>query len=220
MPMLELRMSGDTVKWAAGGKHAYIVYKGKRFLLPITDPKVEHYDLGSDWSETPVPVGFPILRRERRRLRKMRMSVYVKQHAGRGIDDYLNVFRQMANDGGARLAIDYGAFEAGNWVLEDVSITTIKRTLSNHISIAELDLVFVEQRALAAGSAAPASRAAPKSSGSGGGKKTYTVKRGDTLSSIASKQCGNANLWPKIAEANRIKDPRTIKPGQVLTIPC
>jgi nucleoid-associated protein YgaU len=51
--------------------------------------------------------------------------------------------------------------------------------------------------------------------------KTYTVKAGDTLSKIAKDQLGNANAYMKIFEANKdkLKDPDTIKPGQVLTIP-
>ena len=50
---------------------------------------------------------------------------------------------------------------------------------------------------------------------------TYTVKAGDTLSSIARERLGNANAYPKIFEANRdqLSDPDKIKPGQVLKIP-
>ena len=52
--------------------------------------------------------------------------------------------------------------------------------------------------------------------------KTYTVKAGDTLSSIARERLGNANAYPKIFEANRdqLSDPDKIKPGQVLKIPA
>jgi nucleoid-associated protein YgaU len=51
---------------------------------------------------------------------------------------------------------------------------------------------------------------------------TYTVKAGDTLSSIARERLGNANAYPKIFEANRdqLSDPDKIKPGQVLKIPA
>jgi nucleoid-associated protein YgaU len=49
----------------------------------------------------------------------------------------------------------------------------------------------------------------------------YTVVGGDTLSGIAQKFYGDANLWPRIFEANRnqIQDPNHIFPGQVLRIP-
>jgi nucleoid-associated protein YgaU len=50
---------------------------------------------------------------------------------------------------------------------------------------------------------------------------TYTVKAGDTLSSIAKAHLGDANAYPRIFDANRdqLKDPDHIKPGQVLKIP-
>ena len=50
---------------------------------------------------------------------------------------------------------------------------------------------------------------------------TYKVKRGDTLSSIASKQYGDAKKWQTIYEANRstLPSPRALKLGQMLIIP-
>jgi nucleoid-associated protein YgaU len=51
--------------------------------------------------------------------------------------------------------------------------------------------------------------------------RTYTVKKGDSLSKIAKAHYGDANQWRKIYEANkeRIKNPDLIQPGWVLTIP-
>jgi nucleoid-associated protein YgaU len=53
------------------------------------------------------------------------------------------------------------------------------------------------------------------------GAATYTVRQGDTLSKIAKTHLGDANAYMKIFEANRdqLKDPDTIKPGQVLRMP-
>jgi nucleoid-associated protein YgaU len=49
----------------------------------------------------------------------------------------------------------------------------------------------------------------------------HTVEKGDTLSKIAAKYYGKANLYTKIFEANTgiLKDPDVIHPGQELTIP-
>ncbi|QHS09275.1 peptidoglycan-binding protein LysM [Sinimarinibacterium sp. NLF-5-8] len=49
----------------------------------------------------------------------------------------------------------------------------------------------------------------------------YTVVSGDTLSKIAKQMYGNANLYPKIFEANKpmLTHPDKIYPGQVLRIP-
>jgi len=50
--------------------------------------------------------------------------------------------------------------------------------------------------------------------------KTYTVKKGDTLSSIAKQVYGNGNLYNKIVKANPGIDPNKIKVGQKITIPA
>lgn len=53
------------------------------------------------------------------------------------------------------------------------------------------------------------------------GFEQYTVVPGDTLSAIAQQKYGDANLWPRIFDANRdeISNPDLIFPGQVLRIP-
>ena len=53
-------------------------------------------------------------------------------------------------------------------------------------------------------------------------QKTYTVKKGDTLSRIAQALYGDASLYRKIFDANRDKlsDPDQIRPGQVLLVPA
>lgn len=51
--------------------------------------------------------------------------------------------------------------------------------------------------------------------------ETYTVVAGDSLSKIARRFYGDANLWRRIFEANRdqIQNPDLIRPGQKLKIP-
>lgn len=56
-----------------------------------------------------------------------------------------------------------------------------------------------------------------KTSAPAGGSATYTVKSGDTLSAIARGYSGVT--WQQIAQANGIKSPYRIYPGQKLTIP-
>ncbi len=50
-------------------------------------------------------------------------------------------------------------------------------------------------------------------------EKSYVVRRGDTLSSIAAAVYRDAGLWREIAKANEIFDPRVLAPGLVLTLP-
>jgi LysM repeat protein len=51
--------------------------------------------------------------------------------------------------------------------------------------------------------------------------RRYTVRRGDTLSSIALRFYGNSARWQWIYQANRsvIENPNVITPGEVLSIP-
>ncbi len=51
--------------------------------------------------------------------------------------------------------------------------------------------------------------------------RSYTVQRGDTLSSIAQRFYGSAADWLRIWDANRsvVPDPNLIRAGEVLTIP-
>ena len=49
--------------------------------------------------------------------------------------------------------------------------------------------------------------------------KRWVVTQGDSLWSIAAKEYGNPEEWRLIAEANKIDNPRLLKPGQKLVIP-
>ena len=51
----------------------------------------------------------------------------------------------------------------------------------------------------------------------GGG--SYTVKKGDTLYSIAKSRYGSGNQYTKIISANPGLSPQTLKAGQTITIP-
>lgn len=54
------------------------------------------------------------------------------------------------------------------------------------------------------------------------GAAVATVRPGDTLSGLAARWCGHANLWPQLYQANRatINNPDLIYPGQRLTMTC
>ena len=62
----------------------------------------------------------------------------------------------------------------------------------------------------------PGSRGAAANSGFG----EYTVKSGDTLSSIASAWFGSSSKWQKIAAANPSVDPGKLRIGQTLRMPA
>ncbi len=49
---------------------------------------------------------------------------------------------------------------------------------------------------------------------------TYTVREGDTLSSIAASVWNDPSKWRVIADANDLDNPRMVRPGQSLIIPA
>ena len=53
------------------------------------------------------------------------------------------------------------------------------------------------------------------------GSRTYTVVAGDSMSKIAKKLLGDSNRWKEIHQLNAdtVKNPNLIHPGQVLKIP-
>lgn len=58
----------------------------------------------------------------------------------------------------------------------------------------------------------------PTSGGREGGR-LWTVQEGDTLAGIAYREYGDPTVWRRIAEANRLDDPRRLRPGMVLEVP-
>lgn len=51
------------------------------------------------------------------------------------------------------------------------------------------------------------------------GLSAHTVRDGDSLQSIAYRAYGDATRWRKIAEANDIDDPLSVRSGRVLNVP-
>jgi hypothetical protein len=49
--------------------------------------------------------------------------------------------------------------------------------------------------------------------------RTHQVRVGDTLDRVAAKYYGDSTKWRDIADANGIRDPLAIRPGQLLAIP-
>ena len=83
---------------------------------------------------------------------------------------------------------------------------------------------FVAQSAFGTPITSPGHKTSPSTSSHytspSNNSQSYTVQKGDTLSGIAQKICGNANDWPYIAQVNNLHSPYTIYPGQKLIVRC
>ena len=55
--------------------------------------------------------------------------------------------------------------------------------------------------------------------GTAAGGSRYSVRKGDTLFSIAKSTYGNGNQWQRIAAANPGPSPETLKAGQTIVLP-
>jgi hypothetical protein len=114
------------------------------------------------------------------------------------------------------------------WVIQNIALdegSVIRRETDGHmirvaatvslLEYVEPDVVIAARPSPAKAAAARAAEteAAPPSA------RTYTVKRGDTLSRIAQTHLGSYKRYLEIARLNDIRDPNRIFPGQVLRLP-
>jgi hypothetical protein len=65
----------------------------------------------------------------------------------------------------------------------------------------------------------PAKRSSSRNSTSAGKARTYTMRQGDTLGSVAAKMLGSASKWTVLRDLNKLRDPNHVKVGYVLRLP-
>ncbi|WP_369070014.1 LysM peptidoglycan-binding domain-containing protein [Kineococcus terrestris] len=122
----------------------------------------------------------------------------------------------------------YGIGPGDLWVIESITpgapwrrdsdgrvcLNTYEVALAQHVAH---DVITNSTKAAAT---SPAREAADRQGAPAPGPaRTYTVVAGDTLSGIAARLLGAASRWPDIANLNGVRDPRSIRPGQVLKLP-
>lgn len=201
--------------------------------LPVTNPKVDMSDLSSDWQPVPRPGHKPLLLRHGDKLAVMRLEVTIARPAGDpGNDDVETIIAQLrglAVVPGQPVVVAYGPSEVGQWRLTDFTLSSVRRRQGdNAITWATAQLTFTEasdaprlqQGTVTVPPSAPPLTSPPPPQTSGQpGPARHAVQAGDSLWSVATLFYGNGNNWRRIADANSIRDPRTVRPGQVLTIP-
>jgi 5'-nucleotidase len=80
------------------------------------------------------------------------------------------------------------------------------------------DSVAPVRRSRPAPAPAPAARKASASSANAT-KARYTIKKGDSLWSIAEAKYGDGHKWKRIAAANPKLNPNRVQAGQTITLP-
>lgn len=109
------------------------------------------------------------------------------------------------------------------WVLNDIAWGDhIRRPSDNQIIRQVATLTFLEYIEDVELEKLPAAKKHKKKKKhkKGAHKKTYKIKKGDTLQSIALHQLGSAKRWHEIARLNHIRDPKHPgKVGHVIKLP-
>lgn len=134
------------------------------------------------------------------------------------VEDELEKLRDMA-ESGKRMAVRLNPTTARKqWRITGFSQQTIGLVHgTNDASRALVSLTLTQASDAAV-------NVGPLSGGKGGDgdkdrPKFYTFKKGDTLQEIAKRFYGKASAWQKIADANKIRDPKKIKVGTKLRLP-
>jgi nucleoid-associated protein YgaU len=216
---------------AAAAVHKHAVLKAGNIVLtlPCTDAKVTHTNIEPDWVDLPRLGDQPLQRRGNPRMRQMTLNLTFSADSG-DVETQLQTLLRIAQSDMPMSIANYGQFEAGFWWIRAMPITSEYRELgTNRMRRATVTLTCV-MAALNSFKWQIATPSTPKpvkpitTTGSShpvapSRPKTYTVKRGDTLSGIAQRFYGDASKFRAIATANKIKNPNLIYPGQVLKLP-
>lgn len=129
----------------------------------------------------------------------------------------LNTLRGLA-DSGARMKVKLDAVASrGQWRMTSFDYQVLGRQHgTNQPTRAVCNVTFTRV-------SDPVVSVGPVSGGAKGGKgkrpKFYTWKKGDKLPEVAKRFYGDTKAWRKIADANKIRDPKNIKPGRKLRLP-
>ena len=205
----------------------------KGIKVPYAPVEVNH-SLGSDYADVGRAGKKPALVYTNTKRREMSFTLLVadKYRATIGVPSSPTqifnadaITRTLASwaEGGVRLRVTYGSFETNTWRISDFSIKSVKRSqqATNNFAVAELSMTFQEVVDVKVGTGPVSGGVKPSPSKSTPAPKTrtYTVKSGDTLYKISIKYYGSGTKWRKIADANKIKDPKKLRVGQKLKIP-
>lgn len=216
------------------GQVALASQTGIKVLLPWAPAKGSLDGLTDSWSTVERTGRQPLVRYNAAGLPTMTLDVLLTDRSGvHGRVDYeLHQIRRLGQGEQLITIAGLSVGEEGPWRMTGLSIDIEQRSEGNRdVEKARVQMSFTAavDVSLTTTSAAPV----PSKTGplTGGVKKPptvkaptpaaqyYTVRSGDSLWAIATKYYGDPSRWPKIADANRLKNPSLIRPGQRLTIP-
>ncbi len=192
-----------------------------RLVVPYAPREVEQANLAGDWVEIERPGRSPILSRASDPLKTLGFELFLGQPApNKSAGAEMQLLKKLA-DSPSPIVVRFSAAEAGLWRITDLTISSVhRREGDNAITRATANLTLTRASNYKA-ALGPATGGAAGGGGEGGGR-TYQVKKGDTLHTIAAKFYDDHSKWRVIADANKIKHSRNdvkLNPGKELRIP-
>lgn len=229
MPTLTIgRPASATARKPTHPKAMLITDSGRRLVLPYAPNEVEHSGLADTFDTLDRPGRKPLLTRTGEGLHVCSFDILLAHpDHQQPVEGLLATLCRIA-DSGERVTLSLSALEAGvSWKLTDVTLNTaLRQHGTNAVTRATAALTFTEASdatvnvgPLTGGHKPSGGKGSKDSKGDKGTTRRYTVKAGDTLARIAGRFYDNPNLWPRIAKASGVRDPRKLKVGTRLTIP-
>jgi LysM repeat protein len=198
---------------------AVITPEGEADISVLFNPTQYSLDMGASFSEIAVPgLAAPILQFVRGNSRTLSMDLFFDTYEkGTDVREHTKKIYGLVDIRGPLhrppiVTFSWGSFNfqavvervGGRFTLFLADGTPVRATLSvTFKEFVEVDMLAKETPTESADHA-----------------KTYIVKRGDTLASIAAAEYGDAGAWREIARANQIADPIRLTPGSRLSLPA
>jgi LysM repeat protein len=104
------------------------------------------------------------------------------------------------------------------WFRQDAVVNLIEYIDEDRVAFRNIDLPSISPQEEEASPSPPSHQHHKKTQH--GWPKWYSVMPGDTLPKIAAKFYHDSSMWPRIARANHIRDPRSIHFPMILLIPA
>lgn len=198
------------------------------FTVPYAPREIDHSGYAPTYQETDRPGRAPLVQRSAEPLNKMSFTLFLgKDPRATGVEANIRVLESLAKNQTRCMISGYGALEGGLWRITSMSFSSLLRNQYNAISRATVELEFtravdalVNVGPVSGGvkkPKTPPSKAKPKPAPPKA--RYYTMKKGDTLWELAVKYYGTGTKWKVIADANKIRNVRTIPIGKKLRIP-
>ena len=192
------------------------------FTAPYAPKEVTYYITGRKYNEVDRPDRKPITTSPGIALKQMSMELFVgSTNYETSIDSSLSTLEQLSATQ-QRLICEYDPRTAGLWNITSLDYDSVERQSgTNLITRATVNIEFTEAVGFSskAGTASLVAGSSSSTASSYGTTqpKTYTIKQGDTLSSISQKFFYTPNKWRTIADLNKL-DPKNLKVGKVIRI--